>query len=359
MVTDAFGGHGGISKFNCDMLTSICMHPDLVEVVAIPRMMPNAAGTIPQKLTYMTAGIGSKIKYVVSIAKAITINPHFNMVICGHINLLPIAYLCSLIMRTPLILVIHGVDAWQPTKSFVVNRLVKRIHAFISVSEYTKRRFLHWSKLEQIPSFILPNCVKIDQYGPGPKKNELLARYGLKDKIILMTLGRLNSFERMKGFDQVMDILPQIRQEIPNIAYLIVGDGSDRSRLEEKAKLMGIADNVVFAGRISESEKADHYRLADVYVMPSHGEGFGIVFLEAMACGIPVIGSKVDGSCEALKHGELGILVDPAVASELKQAIFTTLNEPKRIVPEGPHYFSFENFVSRFHKILDTCISSL
>ena len=114
----------------------------------------------------------------------------------------------------------------------------------------------------------------------------------------------------MKGFDQVMDILPQIRQEIPNIAYLIVGDGSDRSRLEEKAKLMGIADNVVFAGRISESEKADHYRLADVYVMPSHG-GFGIVFLEAMACGIPVIGSKVDGSCEALKHGELGILVDP------------------------------------------------
>jgi len=353
LITDAFGGHGGISKFNCDVLTSICLHPDLTEVVAIPRIMLNEAGPLPHKLNYVTTGLGSKIKYIVTVMKAIKKNPHFSLIICGHINLLPIAYLCCRIMRKPLILIIYGIDAWQPTNSFLTNRFVKHIHAFISISEYTKRRFLHWSKLEQIPSFILPNCVKIEQYGPGPKKIELLERYGLKDKIILMTVGRLDSFERAKGFDEVMDILPQIRQEIPNIAYLIVGDGKDRGRLEKKAKLMGIADTVVFAGHISESEKADHYRLADVYVMPSRGEGFGFVFLEAMACGIPVIASKSDGSCEAVKHGELGMLVNPDDSSELKQAIFLALNKAKGIVPEGLNYFSFENFVSRFHKILD------
>ena len=73
----------------------------------------------------------------------------------------------------------------------------------------------------------------------------------------------------------------------------------------------GLSDRVVFAGFIPEAEKADHYRLADAYVMPGRGEGFGFVFLEAMACGIPVVGSRLDGSREALRQGDLGILVDP------------------------------------------------
>ena len=95
-------------------------------------------------------------------------------------------------------------------------------------------------------------------------------------------------------------------QEIPNIAYLIVGDGDDRQRLEAKARSRGIDDRVVFAGFIPEAEKADHYRLADAFVMPGRGEGFGFVFLEALACGIPVVGSRLDGSREALAPGGVG-----------------------------------------------------
>jgi glycosyltransferase involved in cell wall biosynthesis len=91
---------------------------------------------------------------------------------------------------------------------------------------------------------------------------------------------------------------------------MIVGDGDDRGRLEEKVKSLGLSQQVIFAGKILEHEKASHYCLADAYVMPSHGEGFGIVFLEALACGVPVIGSKVDGSREALLDGQLGRLVD-------------------------------------------------
>ena len=96
---------------------------------------------------------------------------------------------------------------------------------------------------------------------------------------------------------------------------------------------------------------ADHYRLADAYIMPSHGEGFGFVFLEALACGIPAVGSKVDGGREALREGSLGRLVDPENAAELEDAILNAVREPKQ-VPEGIEYFSYENFERRCQRLM-------
>src|SRR5205085_3283125 len=145
-------------------------------------------------------------------------------------------------------------------------------------------------------------------------------------------------------------ILPLLSRDIPNIAYLIVGDGSDRLRLEQKARQLGVAERVIFAGHISEEEKPDHYRLADAYVMPSSGEGFGIVYLEALACGIPVIGSKIDGSRDALRDGRLGILVNPKDSDELRAAILQALAAKEQRVNDrrnGVEYFSTDRFRQR------------
>jgi len=140
---------------------------------------------------------------------------------------------------------------------------------------------------------------------------------------------------------------------------MIVGDGPDRARLEQKAQLLNIADRVIFAGRISEEEKADHYRLADIYVMPSSGEGFGIVYLEAMACGIPVIGSKIDGSRDALRNGRLGILVNPTDGAELCEAILRTLAEKSTgDRRHGVEYFSTERFCERVFQMVDAITST-
>ena len=92
--------------------------------------------------------------------------------------------------------------------------------------------------------------------------------------------------------------------------------------------------------------------------MPSRGEGFGIVLLEAMACGIPVVASKVDGGREAVRNGELGIIVDPDKPQEVKAAIIRALQKPARIVPEGLDYFSYKNFERRCHDIIDQIMSS-
>lgn len=141
-----------------------------------------------------------------------------------------------------------------------------------------------------------------------------------------MTLARLDPRERYKGIDEILDALPSLLQTEPSLCYLIAGTGDDQPRLAAKAQEHGIAHQVVFAGYVPEAEKADLLRMADVFAMPGCDEGFGIVYLEAMACGIPVVGSLLDGSREALQNGAIGQLVNPDDPASLKAGLMQALN---------------------------------
>jgi len=353
LITEAFGGYGGIALYNRDLLTALCDHHSCSKVVAVPRLMPNPLGPLPSKLDYITDGLNDKTRFIITALKTIGRYPKFDLIICGHINLLPLAYFIHRWLNRPLLLFIYGVDAWQPTQSRISNYLVSKIESYVSISEVTQKKFLNWAKLDQTKGFILPNAIHTENFGPGAKNRNLLDRYHLHGKTILMTMGRIASEEQYKGFDEVLDLLPELIGDIPDVIYVIAGDGSDKERLEQKAKSLGIEKQVIFTGFIPESEKADHYRLADAYVMPSTGEGFGFVFLEAMACGIPVVGSKVDGGREALRNGELGILVNPDSQEEIKTGILDALKRPKGVIPKGFDYFSFPNFEKRLYRIID------
>jgi glycosyltransferase involved in cell wall biosynthesis len=271
-------------------------------------------------------------------------------------------------------LFIHGIDAWQPTGSRLANVLARKVQAVVAVSALTRDRFAQWSGLPSSRAHVLPNSVDLSKFQPGPKPEYLLKRYGLHGRSVLLTVGRLASRERQKGFDEVLEVLPALAREFPALSYLIIGDGDDRHRLVAKARSFGltvfdsaqgtpishlpspvsspVTPLVVFTGYVPEAEKADHYRAADLYVMPSRGEGFGIVYLEALACGLPVIGSKADGSREALRDGLLGTLVDPADPEELKTAIRQGLGQRQRSVPEALSYFSYAEFEKRCHALL-------
>ena len=150
----------------------------------------------------------------------------------------------------------------------------------------------------------------------------------------------------------MLEILPQLLADEENLSYLIAGDGDDRQRLERKAASLGLNKHVVFAGRVPEGEKADHYRLADVFVMPGRQEGFGFVFLEAMASGIPVVASSLDGSREAVLDGELGEHADPDDREALKAAIRRALKRPRQI-PDRLAVFSYNRFRERLQNIID------
>jgi len=307
---------------------------------------------LPPKLTYVTSGVNGKLRYLLAVLRCLVAAGPYELICCGHLFLLPLAYLAKWKTGAPLALFIFGLDAWQPPRSALAARLAAKVDTVIAISEVTTERFLAWARLPRDRVFLLPNAVAQQHYGAGDKNPDLVQHYGLAGKIVLLTVSRLCATDNYKGIDEVLGLMPALAAEVPEIAYLIVGDGDDRERLQAKARSLGVADRVVFAGFIPEKEKPDHYRLADAYVMPGWGEGFGFVYLEAMACGIPVLGSKLDGSREALRDGALGILVDPHDPDELRWGILETLKRPRGVIPPGLSYFSLENFTERCHAIV-------
>jgi len=361
LVTDAYGSFGGISRFNRDFITAVCTYSNNKETVVFPRLIKEKIKEkieeqLPPGLNYIEQGINGKIDFIKNLFNFIRKDKQFDLIICGHINLLPIAWLASKYLKVPLALIIHGIDAWQPTNSFLSNKLASKVDKLICVSSLTIDRFKGWSGLPEGKEYILPNCVDLSEFSPSEKPQYLLDSLNLQNKTILLTLGRLDSFERKKGFDEVLEALPALMAENEKIHYVIVGDGPDKERLQNKAKSLHVEKHVTFAGMIPEEEKADFYRLADAFVMPSQGEGFGIVLLEAMASGIPAMASKLDGSSEALRHGKLGLLIDPTNPIEVKEGILQTLTKPKKI-PEGLDYFSKQSFNQRVHELLAQTLS--
>lgn len=355
LLTDAFGGFGGISKFNRDFLTAMDSSPLVNRVYVWPRLVTEPIeGMLPTTIVYQRKFANGKLAYLWRAAVGLILSPRIDLVVCGHINLLPLAFLVAKARKARLALIIHGIDAWKPTRNVLTNALAGRIDLVISVSKLSADRFRSWSRFPQERVYFLPNCVDLDQFTPGPKSVELLSRYNLERAQVLMTLGRLASKERNKGFDEVLEILPKLIDRLPNVRYLIVGDGNDADRLKSKVMSLGVADKVVFVGRVPENQKADFYRLADVYVMPSSGEGFGIVLIEAAACGVPVVGSRIDGSAEALLGGRLGRIVDPRNHSELLQAVTEALRDNgQRKRPDLIAEFSAKRFSARVQDWLE------
>jgi glycosyltransferase involved in cell wall biosynthesis len=350
--TDAFGGFGGIAKYNRDLLTCLCSFPGVRDVVVLPRLAPSTTGVLPEGLRLRTGAHGGKLRYGLASMRELATFRGFDAVVCSHIHLLPFAYVAAKRFRCPLVLFIYGIDAWEPSRRREVRAFAHRVDAVVSISRETLDRFRRWAPVPENRCHVLPNAFTQEDFSAGPKSPELVARYGLEGKRVLMTLGRMAATERYKGFDEVLEQLPWLLEREPYLAYLVVGDGTDRPRLEAKAAGLGLPGRIVFTGRIPEEEKADHYRLADVYVMPSYGEGFGFVFLEAMACGIPVVASKVDGSREAVRDGLLGELVDPADPVQVREGILAALAKPRGVVPDGLSYFAFERFEERTHAFL-------
>jgi asparagine synthase (glutamine-hydrolysing) len=355
LLSDAFGGHGGIALYNRDFITALCAMKEIAEVVALPRLITREMQPLPEKLTYIGSAANSKLRYIWSVLKLLAVDNHFDMVFCCHVNLLAPAVAAKARTRSPLTMFIYGIDAWTPLPA-LKRALLRRVDRFVSISDVTRSKFVEWSHVARDKITLLPNAIHTEWYGPGSRKADLVARYGLQDKVVLLTLGRLVSSERYKGFDEVLDAMPSLLLDIPNLVYLIVGDGSDRRRLESKVSQLGIKDHVRFTGHIPEHEKADHYRLADAYVMPSRGEGFGFVLLEAMACGIPAVASSADGGREAVREGEIGILVNPDSAEDVQRGIREALRRGRQAPPPGLAYFHFEHFKSRTWRLVENTV---
>jgi phosphatidylinositol alpha-1,6-mannosyltransferase len=200
----------------------------------------------------------------------------------------------------------------------------------VAVSNFTRQALIDLMDVDPAKIELIENGVDAERFTPGPKRADLLARYGLDGKRILVTVGRL--VER-KGIDMTLRALPRIVDALPDVHYLIVGDGEYRPTLERIVRELGLRENVTFAGRVPVEELVDHYRLCDLFVMPNRElsdhdtEGFGLVFLEANACGKAVVGGRAGGAVEAVREGENGLLVDGADPAEIARAVTRLLSD--------------------------------
>ena len=352
LATDVFGGTGGIAQYTRDFVTAIASYPSTQDVAVIPRVIAREPEPLPQGVTYLTSAAGNKGRFILTVLRTAARRPKFDWIVCGHINLLGVAHVAATLCGARVILLTYGIEVWEPKGRFT-RGLLARTDAFVSISSFTLEKMRRWALLPSDRSFLLPNAIDLAKYTHRSKNSELVSRLSLDGRRVLLTVGRMDAREQAKGFDEILEIMPQLADEYPDIVYVAVGEGSDRIRLQEKARSLGVADRSIFPGYVSESEKLDYYRLADVFVMPSRLEGFGYVFLEALAMGLPVIASRIDGSREAVRSGEWGLLVDPAKAEELLAAIRSALSHPR--IPERREleHFSWASFERRCHEVFD------
>ncbi|NEQ48828.1 MAG: glycosyltransferase, partial [Leptolyngbya sp. SIO3F4] len=223
---------------------------------------------------------------------------------CGHINLAVMARHLTRLANVPYTVLTYGKEVWFPLKP-AEGIALKAADSIWTISRYSRTLASAANHLQAKRIEILPCTVDGNGFTPAIANAALQQRYNLSDSRVLMTVARLWKGDPYKGVDVTIRAMPAISDAFPDVKYLVIGRGDDQPRLAQLAKDLGVADRVVFAGFVPNEELVDHYRLADVYVMPSQ-EGFGIVYLEAMACGIPVISGDDDGSADPLQDGLLG-----------------------------------------------------
>jgi len=276
---------------------------------------------------------GFKANRAKFIVKAVLQAKTTDIIILSHINLAVIGLLVKAINpQCKVWLIAHGIEVWRPLSIFK-NTLLKRCDKVICVSNFTKQQLITRHKTDAAKCMVLNNAV--DPFMKLPvtfaKPTELLKRYKLaEDNKILFTLTRLASTEQYKGHDQVIKVISYLKVKYPDIKYILSGqyDHKEEIRIQKLILDCEVEEQVILTGFIEESELSDHFLLADLFVLPSKKEGFGIVFIEALACGLPVICGNVDGSVDAICNGELGRPINPDDLAELEKALIDYLKSP-------------------------------
>ncbi|MEG4807367.1 glycosyltransferase family 4 protein [Microcoleus sp. F8-D3] len=318
---EIFASEGGIQSYVQDILkayqsiTAKTNSPPQAEVLLL-RDSPNCNNPYESKnlkfyyLKTENPGLGRLKFATVLLTRLLQKRPQ--RVFCGHIKLAPLIQILCQPLGIPYTILTYGKEVWE-LLSLKDRTAMRQAESIWTISRYTRdslrdsfaARTCFINNLNPEKFHIVPCTVDENIFTSGPKPQDLLEQYDLVGAKILMTVARLRSTDIYKGVDVTIQALPQIAETFPNVKYLVIGRGDDRPRLAKLADDLGVTERVIFAGFVPTENLAAHYQLADAYVMPSQ-EGFGIVYLEALACGIPVLAGDADGSADPLQDGKLG-----------------------------------------------------
>ena len=260
----------------------------------------------------------------------------------------------------------HGHEVWWSKVwpfSWAMKRMSRNIDHLTYLGEYTRQVISKAVTAKAASSMVkIAPGIDTDHFAPVDA-SELRKRLGLHEKKTIVSVGRL---VHRKGQDILIEAMPAICREIPDAHLVMIGEGPYRSYLENRRKVLGLEEKVTFIGRIQYAELPTYICIGDLFVMPSRSrlaglevEGLGIVYLEASACGLPVIAGNSGGAPDAVLAGETGLVVDGTHVNDVASAVIELLNDPERSQRMGQRgrewivqEWRWEIWASRFAQLL-------
>ncbi len=362
ILSPSLAVHGGIQRYTRILSRALqdLYGRDHVTLWAIPQTRKSPSG-------HTRVTLSERIRFVLG-AWTRAWNHRPDWILCTHVSLAPVAQGLSSTFSVAYGVVAHGVEVWG-TLPHWKRRALRRAHRIIAVSRWTAQLIRERQGIPKQRISILPNPLD-PRLLETPPDRAWLRTLGLEDRPFLLTVGRLSIEERYKGQDVVIQAMQKLRHSFPDLRYLIIGDGEDRDRLMRLVQTLGVQDRVLFVGTVKDPQLVAAYQACQAFVMPAQtivdpkapkGEGFGLVYLEAMAFGKPVIGPNVGAPVEVIHHGEHGLLVDPTEPSAVAEAIRQMMQAPERAKRMGQQArqwvlreFSFARFRERWQCLLET-----
>ena len=261
----------------------------------------------------------------------------------------------------------HGHEVWwarMPLFSAALRRIGAQADQMTYLGEFTRGAVANVLLREDHSKLVhLPPGVDLTRFTPGIKSVELQKKWGIVDAPVIVSIGRLVA---RKGSDQLIKAMPEVLQQFPKSKLLLVGTGNYQKRLEKLVRNLKIQDSVIFAGRVEHELLPDYYRLGDIFAAPCRSrygglevEGLGIVYLEASACGVPVIAGKSGGAPDAVLDGKTGLLVNGRDHREVGAAVIKLLSDRplrQKMGADGrvwmEQLWSWEGIGARFEEII-------
>jgi phosphatidyl-myo-inositol dimannoside synthase len=301
----------------------------------------------------------SKVRFLAEAVRLARREPA--LVLAAHPNLAGPAHAMRYFApRLRVAVMTHGIEVWMPLP-FLRRHALRRANLIFAPSRNTAQKVkavqgVHEEKIRRLPWAIAPEFLAL-----AAATEKLTAPEGFPEGRIILTVGRWAANERYKGADSLIRAMPKLAEAVADVQLIAIGDGDDRPRLQEIAKGLGVSNRVHFLRSRAKAELAACYARCDVFALPSSGEGFGLVFLEAMALGKPVVGAERGGIPDLIEDGVNGLLVPPDDPERLVAALRALLldeslrrtmgEEGRRRVREE---FSFERFEKELTRALDS-----
>ena len=259
----------------------------------------------------------------------------------------------------------HGHEVWWakiPILKSLLKKIIKDVDHLGYLGDFTKGEI---AKISNQPQKFLQIAPGIDTQHFAPKiaRGDLIEKYRLDGRRVIVSVGRL---VHRKGQDELVKAMPKILEQFPDAILLFVGEGPIKQMLFNSAKQLGVLPKVVFAGRVSHHDLPDYICLGEIFAMPVRSrfsglevEGLGIVYLEASACGLPVIVGNSGGAVDAVLDKKTGLLVDGTKSDEIADAICELLANPERAKQMGAagrdwviNNWQLSSWSEKFNKVL-------